>query len=471
MIYKRKAYSQLDYWKNKISNKKNLLVYGTYGVGKSFCVNEFVKKYFKSYIFFDFENLPFNVEKLLNEFRNGISKLCLELENIYKVNLLNNEDEIILIFDEFEVSNKNSNRLFNKELINLLLTNIKCKAIFITSYLEKDININKLSRLFSYKFDKKIDKVALLNIDTFDFEEFLSFYNDKKTIPLLKEHFKSKTSLGYEVNLEILIQFKNYFLLGGYPFLYEYIKDYFTLNDTDEKKREYIFNVEKLALNESFCKNSSSFYKKMNEVFESVPLQLCKRSKIFNFDVFSSGTNLNKYIEAFDYLNNCMYISKSYNLIGCNADVINVSKNTFKCFLNDTGLLVTSSYLELPFFKNMYYFRTYLDTCVMNSFLIENTIYNILKKKGYNPFFYYRSKSKPNEEEIYVNFIIVKDNKLVPILICEDKLSKWQVYSINSFIDEYKDKAKIDRPIVFYSKDLKQKDGFDYYPFYMAMFL
>ena len=98
--FKRKAYKQLQQWKNESSGKTALLVEGARRIGKSTLVEEFAKKEYKSYILIDFANAPKEINTLIETYINDLDYFFLQLQFIYKVQLYKRQS--LIIFDEVQ---------------------------------------------------------------------------------------------------------------------------------------------------------------------------------------------------------------------------------------------------------------------------------------------------------------------------------------------------------------------------------
>lgn len=68
---KRKIYDSLLAWKAHDANRVALLIDGARRVGKSYIVEEFAKKEYKSYILIDFNKANKDIRRLFDDFSGG----------------------------------------------------------------------------------------------------------------------------------------------------------------------------------------------------------------------------------------------------------------------------------------------------------------------------------------------------------------------------------------------------------------
>ena len=69
---KRKIYDQLLAWKQNDSKRAALLIDGARRVGKSYIVEEFAKREYKSYILLDFNRTTPDIKELFERYLNDL---------------------------------------------------------------------------------------------------------------------------------------------------------------------------------------------------------------------------------------------------------------------------------------------------------------------------------------------------------------------------------------------------------------
>jgi len=104
-----------------------------------------------------------------------------------------------------------------------------------------------------------------------DYEEFLWALGDHVTIPLLKEAFDNRQSLGDQVTRKLLRDFRLYMLVGGMPQAISTYLDTNNLSEVDQTKREII----ELYSNDFRKINPSG---KISRLFRAIPSELSKNA-------------------------------------------------------------------------------------------------------------------------------------------------------------------------------------------------
>ena len=139
-----------------------------------------------------------------------------------------------------------------------------------------------------------------------------------------------------------------------------------------------------------------------------------------------------------------------------------------KCYMADTGLLVTHTFMDQAFTDNELYKAILFDKLDINEGMImENIVAQMLRRNGHKPYFYSRSDSKNRENHIEIDFLITEKKKIAPIEV------KSAGYRSHSSLDKFRKKFshKIGISYILYPKDVMEKDGIWHLPLYMAMFL
>ena len=98
---KRKIYTELLNWKKKGAGKTALLIDGARRVGKSYIVENFAKKEYKTYILIDFNRIDKEVTDLFLHYLNDLDTFFMYLSGYYNVKLY--EQESLIIFDEVQL--------------------------------------------------------------------------------------------------------------------------------------------------------------------------------------------------------------------------------------------------------------------------------------------------------------------------------------------------------------------------------
>lgn len=442
-IFERKIYQKMLDWKINSNGKTALLVKGARRVGKSTIVKEFAKNEYSSYILVDFSTAPKEVHDLFKDL-SDLNYIFLRLQLIYNVNLENRKS--VIIFDEVQLEP------LARQAIKHLVKDGRYDYIETGSLLS--IKMNTKDILIPSE-ETRIEMVPM------DYEEFKWALNDKLTIPMLKNVFENRISLGDDVNRRMMRDFRLYMLIGGMP---QAVNEYLETNNfskVDKVKRSilelYIDEFKKLSPNNKSVK-----------LFKAIPLQLAKNSTRYHVSSVMSNERVDRVLKNIADMKDSLAINVAYHADDPSVGLsLHEDINRFKLYLSDTGLFTTLAFMDKDFTENIIYEKLLNDKLDTNlGYLYENVVAQMLYANG-NKLFYY-SFSKENSSHNYeVDFLITKRNKIIPI---EVKSSSYKTHaSIDAFSNKFSN--KVGNKYLIYTKDLKKDKDLLCVPIYMTMFL
>lgn len=368
-------------WKNDVI-RKPLIIYGAKQIGKTYSCLEFGKKEYKNIVYLNSQNNP--------ELKDIFTKERSPEKIILKLSLLSGEtilkDDTLIILDNV------SDIEIIKDLKTFGSEHSKYHIIAI---------ITTKDKLNEYKGEELQFKAMY----SMDFEEYLWAKDEKSLADLIKESFtKRKTNPFHKVALEL---FEEYLTTGGLPEVIEA-----TLNDKDEyildSIKQKIINVYKNEV--SFNTNLIDIPRGI-EVLDSIPSQLEKENKKFQYGLMGAGKRAKEYESAINYLVNNQLAYRSYKIKEVKSPLSSCKEiDSFKLFYIDEGLLFTAMHLTK---------KKILSDENLKEVLYENHIAKTLSDAGYS-LYYYQSEGKAE-----VNFVIQNRNgQIIPIEITTKTNSK-----------------------------------------------
>lgn len=297
-----------------------------------------------------------------------------------------------------------------------------------------------------------------------DFEEFLWAMSDETTIPLIKQCFDSKTPLGASLHRKIMNDFRQYILVGGMPqAVLEYAKDK-NFESVDVIKRR-IINLYR----DDVAKFASGYEDKVFAVFDGIPGQLSKKEKKYKLSSIKNGARFRNYEDSFIWLNEAMIVNTCFNATDPNVGLaLSSDHTTQKCYMADTGLLITQTFMDRPYLENDLYKAILFDKLDINEGMImENIVAQTLRRNGHKLYFYSRNDKENRENHMEIDFLITENKKISPLEV------KSGNYKSHSSLDKFKKKfsSKIGNQYILYTKDVMIKNDIIHLPIYMAMFL
>lgn len=417
----RKIYNDLVLWKKNM--KKPLLLYGAKQVGKTYSVLEFAKKNYKNIVYFNTNNYKELLDILKRE--KSPEKI------IFKLSVLSGEtifeEDTLIIFD-------NVNDPYIVKAIKLFGgDNNLYHIIMITS---KKENLNKF----------KGEELYFKAMYPLDFEEFLVNADKRQLVDFIKSSYINNTPMPFH---QLAFDLYNDFLTtGGYPEVVSaYLKgaDYILL---DSIKQKIIDTIKK----ETIEVYNLIDVQRSNEVLNSLPYQLLKENKKFQYGNIKKGSRSKDYETSINYLGMNQLIHRSFKLNDVKSPLSSYrDPESFKLYPNDVGLLYTMMHL------NKMKFITDND---IRKTLIENNVANTLVNLGYN-LYYYQSEGKTE-----ISFVIQNRlGNIIPIEIVNMNLTKAKALSM------FMTKFKVDNPIRLTEDNFSKKKNIKYIPLYATFCL
>ena len=452
MLFERKIYNKFLSWKNESQGQKALLVEGARRIGKSTVVEEFGKNEYKSYILIDFSRTTDDVRGYFYQHLNDLDTFFMLLSVNYGVQLYPRES--LFIFDEVQMFPK------AREAIKHLVADGRYDYIETGSLISIKENVKDI---VIPSEERQIKMYPL------DFEEFCWALGEKPLIPYIRNCFEKKQPLERSLHDKAMLLFKQYMLVGGMPkavatFL-EARKDF---GKADMEKRDILH-----LYRNDIMKIKAQYRAKVLAIFDQIPGLLSQHEKRVVFNRVVEGSMADQYEETFFWLSDSMIANECRKCDDPNVGLsLNESDTYIKCYLGDTGLLVSHAFDENELLENEVYKQILSGKLSLNEgMLYENVIAQMLVANGHRLFFYTHYSEEKHRNDIEIDFIISNNSKtrykMYPIEVKSGK-----TYSLKSLI-RFKEKYKqrIGGVYVIHPKNLIEKDDILCIPPYMTMCL
>lgn len=446
-MFKRKIYEELIKWKRISNGSTALLIDGARRVGKSYIAEEFAKNEYKSYILVDFGNVPNDVLHLFAQESSDLDLFFAKLSAFYGIKLFKRDS--LIVFDEVQQFPR------ARQLIKYLVADGRY------DYLETGSLIRLKKNVQDIIIPSEEEHIEMFPMD---FEEFLWAMGDTVTVPLIKACFESKKPLGQALHRKIMNDFRQYVLVGGMP---QSVAAYLNGKDfeaSDMAKRRIL-----KLYHDDVSKFAEGYEDKVFALFDGIPAQLSKKEKKYKLSSLGKKARFRSYEDSFVWLNESMIVNTCFNATDPNVGLaLSADHSTQKCYMADTGLLVTQTFMDKAFTENGLYRAILFDKLSINEGMImENVVAQMLRTNGHKLYFYSRSDATNRKNDMEIDFLITEGNKICPIEV------KSNNYVSHSSLDKFRDKfsSKIGNSYILYSKDVIVKDGIIHLPIYMAMFL
>ncbi len=386
----RNIMQELIAWKNMQKNRMPLLLYGVRQVGKTYILREFGDRYYKNTVYINFERM-----KIVAGYFDGElnpDRIIRLLEEYFEQKII--PEETLLIFDEIQDCERALTALkyFCEETPEYHIT-------AAGSLLGVAINRKK------YSFP--VGKVIIKTLYPLRFDEFLNALGQKNLVSLIKEHFEQMMEMPEEIHQELLYWYERYLYIGGMPAaVNQYMERESFINVPEVQNlilNAYIADMAKYT-----CDSEST---KIRNAFLSIPAQLAKENKKFQYKLIRKGATAGLFGDSIAWLVfagvvlSCDRIARAEIPLAAFKDVA-----AFKLYMSDVGLL--SSFTGI-LWENIA--KNQLSDMYRGA-LAENYAAQTLKASGYE--LYYWTSDSPAAE---VDFLIQKNGEIVPIEVKSGK--------------------------------------------------
>ena len=383
----RKIVSFFQKWKKDII-RKPLILYGPKQIGKTFTALEFGKNEYKNVVYFN----TANNKNLIDLFKREKSpdKLIVNLSVISGETIL--EDDSLIIFDNVDsIEIVKGLKLFGSETR-------KYHIIAITSRRE---NLK----------DFKGEELQFKGMYEMDFEEFLWSRDEKQLANLIRESFeKRKTCPFHKVALDL---FYEYLFTGGFPEVINAFNNGLSDNEIEAIKGKILDSYKKeVALNSTLIDIPRGL-----EVIDSIPEQLKKENKKFQYGLMGYGKRAKEYESTIKYLIDNQIVYRSYKIRNIKSPLSSCRETeSFKLYLPDDGLLFSMLHINK---------KDFLSNESIKETMYENHIAKTLVEANYS-LYYYQSGGKAE-----VNFVVQnRMGEVIPIEITIKSMSKAKSLSV-----------------------------------------
>ena len=383
----RKIQSFFLRWKNDII-RKPLVLYGPKQIGKTYEVLEFGKREYKNVVYFNTDNNK-ELEELFKK-EKSTEKIILYLSLSSGETLL--KDDTLIIFDNVNsIEIVKGIKLFGSE-------NSKYNIIAITSRKE---NLN----IF------KGEELQFKSMNEMDFEEFLWAHNEKNLATLIRDSFtKKKTCPFHKVAMDL---FYEYIQTGGFPEV---------VIGSLEGKNTYQLDAIKQKILDTYMKEITNNSVLIDiprgiEVMNSIPEQLKKENKKFQYGLLGKGSRAKEYDTCINTLVNNQLVYRSYKIQNVKSPISSCKEiDSFKLYSVDDGLLFSMLHVN---------YKQLLSDENLKETIYENHIAKTLAENGF-ALYYYQSEGKAE-----VNFVVQnRKGQIIPIELTTRLNSKAKSLSV-----------------------------------------
>lgn len=258
-------------------------------------------------------------------------------------------------------------------------------------------------------------------------------------------------------------------IVGGMPkSLSAYLENNRNFEMADMEKRDI------LTLYRNDIKKIKSGYRSsVLSIFDQIPAFLSRSEKRVVMNRIEKGASFPKYHDTFFWLSDSMIANECFNCSDPNVGLsLNEDRTYVKCYMGDTGLLISHTFDENEISDGELYREILLGKLSVNEGMFyENVIAQMLVAAGYKLYFYTRYNQEKHRNDMEIDFILSNHSKLkYKIFPIEVKSNdKYSIRSLTRFNESFR--QRIGGGYVIHPKNLSVKEGVVYLPAYMTFCL
>lgn len=146
---------------------------------------------------------------------------------------------------------------------------------------------------------------------------------------------------------------------------------------------------------------------------------------------------------------------------------------TLKCYMADTGLLISHAFDENGIVSEEIYKKLLFDKLEVNKgMIVENIVAQMLAASGHKLYFYSNSSHNDADSRMEIDFLVAKSkvssrHNISPIEVKSGK--NYTLTSLKKFKNKYGE--QLNNLYVLHTGDVKEENGITFLPLYMTPLL
>ena len=457
---KRKIYDHLLLWKNKRKGKSALMIEGARRVGKSYIVREFAQREYKSYILIDFFKVGDDIKDLFKNYKDNLDMLFTYLSTYFSTRLYPRES--IIVFDEIEfcpAARASIKYLVEDGRYDYLETGSLLGMKTSTQMRKKDEDKKEEDYLVPSE-EEKIDMHPM------DFEEFLWAMGEETLMDFIRMKFAAQEPVGQSMHRKIMDYLRLYLIVGGMPQAILEYQDTRSFEDVDRIKRQ-ILNLYHNCID----RYAGKYATKVNSIYEAIPAQLQLHDHKFQLADLDKNARFRNYASAFFWLRDAKMVNLAFNTTEPSIGLgLKQKDNSLKCYMNDTGLMISHAFNERGIVSEQLYQKILKDKLEINAgMLMENIVAQMLVANDCKLFFYSNPSRENKDDRMEIDFLIAKStitsrHNISPIEVKSS--TGFSTVSMEKCLKKYS--AHLSQAYIVHTGDVERDGDYLYIPLYMV---
>ncbi|MGN8800977.1 ATP-binding protein [Candidatus Merdisoma sp. HCP28S3_D10] len=322
-MLKRKMEQKLIDWKNT-ENHKPLIIKGCRQCGKTFSVLDFAKKNYEHVVYLNFFENPDYASVFSGSLE--VNTIVMMLSALLGSEAVFESGNTVLVLDEIQECPEARTAL----------------KFFRTDGRYDVIGTGSLLGVKGYGKEPKsvpVGSETVIDMYPLDFEEFLWANGiTSPVIDMLRQCLQKEVPVPEALHNRMKQLLLQYTVVGGMPDAVQTFVNTKQMDEVLQIQRDIIRSYEDDMVKYAEKKDKS----KIKECFQSIPKQLSKENKKFQYSVVKKGSTSSKYAGSLQWVEDAGIIIRAYNLSITELPLDgNAEEDVFKVYMRDCGLFVS----------------------------------------------------------------------------------------------------------------------------------
>ncbi|MCD8362405.1 MAG: ATP-binding protein [Lachnospiraceae bacterium] len=384
-MLKRKIEQKLTEWKNTPDHKP-LIIKGCRQCGKTFSALDFAHKNYEHVVYLNFFENPDYATAFSGSLE--IDHLVMMLSALLGKDAVFETGRTVLVLDEIQDCPEARTAL----------------KFFRTDGRYDVIGTGSLLGVKGYGREPRsipVGSETIVDMYPLDFEEFLWANGvSAEMVELLGQCLEAETPVPEALHQRMRQLLLQYTVVGGMPDAVQTFVDTRQMDEVLRIQRDIIRSYEDDMVKYAERKDKS----RIKECFQSIPRQLSKENKKFQYSVVKKGSTASKYIGSLQWIEDAGIISRCHNLSITELPLDgNAEEDVFKVYMKDCGLFV--SMLEDGTQFDILQGRLY----GYKGAVFENLVADIFSKMGKKLYYYHKDSG------LELDFVIRYKGECTPV--------------------------------------------------------
>lgn len=210
---------------------------------------------------------------------------------------------------------------------------------------------------------------------------------------------------------------------------------------------------------------------KVKAIYEAIPGQLQRNEHKFQLSDLNKDARFRDYDSSFFWLRDAKMVNLAFNTTEPSIGLgLKQQDNSLKCYMNDTGLMISHAFDERGVVSEQLYQKILKDKLDANiRMLMENIVAQMLTANSCKLFFYSNSSRANKDDRMEIDFLIAKSaitsrHNISPIEVKSS--TGFTTTSLKKCLKKYA--SHLARACVVHTGDLTKDGDYLYIPLYMV---